>query len=119
MYDNGRFKGGSRTNLLNVLYLLNYTFYCTRCVQKITGIVKFRGFGGSGCHKIFFIMLVYMPPKYDQNFTCFHCLLCLWQPLRLDVFYELCDFRSLNEMDQRICIQFCLKNEINSVNKGL
>ena len=35
---------------------------------------------------IFFIMLVYMPLKYDKDFSCIHCLLCLWQSLRLDVF---------------------------------
>ncbi|CAH0560027.1 unnamed protein product, partial [Brassicogethes aeneus] len=50
----------------------NFVHQCTRCVQKIKGIVKFRGFGESGCHKILFIMLVYMPPKYDKNFSCFH-----------------------------------------------
>ena len=36
--------------------------------------------------KYFFIMLVYMPLKYDKIFGCIHCLLCLWQPLRLNVF---------------------------------
>ena len=35
---------------------------------------------------IFFIMLVFMPLKYVKIFSCIHCLLCLWQPLRLDVF---------------------------------
>ena len=35
---------------------------------------------------IFFIMMVYMPLKYDKIFSYIHCLLCLWQPLRLDVF---------------------------------
>ena len=34
----------------------------------------------------FIIMLVYMPLKYDKICSCIHCLLCLWQPLRLDVF---------------------------------
>ena len=34
----------------------------------------------------FFIMLVYMPLKYDKIFSCIHCLICLWQPLKLDVF---------------------------------
>ena len=33
-----------------------------------------------------FLMLVYMPLKYDEIFSCIHCLLCLWQPLRLEVF---------------------------------
>ena len=32
--------------------------------------------------------------------------------LRLDVFYVLGDFRLLKEMDQRIRIKFCVKNEI-------
>ena len=35
---------------------------------------------------IFFIMLVYTPLKYDKIFSCIHCLLWLWQPLRLDAF---------------------------------
>ena len=36
--------------------------------------------------KFLFIMLVYMPLKYHKIFSCIHCLLYLWQPLRLDVF---------------------------------
>ena len=36
--------------------------------------------------KFFFMMLVYMPLKYDKIFSYIHYLLCLWQPLRLDVF---------------------------------
>ena len=28
------------------------------------------------------------------------------------MFYELGDFRLLKEMDQRICVKFCVKNEI-------
>ena len=43
----------------------------TRCVQKITGIFLFRGFGESYCQTNFFIMLVYMPLKYDKIFTVF------------------------------------------------
>lgn len=38
-------------------------------------------------------MLVYMPLKYDKIFSCIHCLLCLWQLLRLDVFYEVGEYR--------------------------
>ena len=34
----------------------------------------------------FFIILVYMPLKYDKIFSYIHYSLCLWQPLRLDVF---------------------------------
>ena len=53
-----------------------------------------------------------MPLKYDKIFSCIHCLLYLWQPLRLDVFYELGEFRLLKEMDQNICIKLRIKNEI-------
>ena len=34
----------------------------------------------------FFIMLINMPLKYDKIFSYIHCLLCLWQPLRIEVF---------------------------------
>lgn len=34
-------------------------------------------------NKFFFTILANKPMKCDKSFICFHCWLCLWQPLRL------------------------------------
>lgn len=65
------------------LTTLHYAFQSD---SKLYLALEFRGFGESNCQNFFFIMLVYMPLKYNKIFSCIHCLLCLWQPLRLDVF---------------------------------
>ena len=76
-------------------------------------IIKFRGSGVSDCQNFFFIVLVYMPLKYDEIFSYIHCLLCLWWSLRFDVFFWARRFLQWkNWKSQRICIKFCVKNEI-------
>lgn len=50
-----------------------------RSVQHIREIFKFRSSGVFNC-QFFLIIMVHMPLKYDNIFSC------RWQPLRLDVF---------------------------------
>ena len=71
--------------LFSIFKLSNSNFRIRGVFRKWREFFNFSGLE-SPIVKFFFIMLIYMPLKYDKSFGCIHCLLCLWQPLRLDVF---------------------------------
>lgn len=62
--------------------------------------------------KLFVIMLVDMPLKYDKMVGCIHYLLFKWQPLLLDMFLRGRLFLFVKKVDQQICIKLYVKNEI-------
>ena len=122
--DQEFFNKNSRDSKLYIVWLryflhthiLTHFTLCTWSVQKVSRILNFRGLRIFDFRFFSGVMLVLMSLTYADKLSHFECSVNFWQLFCLDVFWLVFDFCLFQKMDQRIAIQFCVKNKIKCVN---